>query len=36
MLRAIIQIESDDNVASSMNNDTTDNFDREDCVCAVQ
>ena len=36
MLRAIIQIDSDDTVASSMNSDTTENFDREDCACAVQ
>ena len=34
--RAIIQIESDDTVASSMNNDTAENFDRQDCACAVQ
>ena len=36
MLRAIIQIESDDIVARSLNNDTIENFDREDCACAVQ
>ena len=36
MLRAIIQSESDDTVVSSMNNDTTENFDREDCACAVR
>ena len=36
MFGAIIQIESDDTVASSMHNDTTQKFDREDCACAVQ
>ena len=32
MLRAIIQIESNDTVTSSMNSDTTECFDREDCA----
>ena len=36
MFGAIIQIESDDTVASLMHNDTTQHFDREDCACAVQ
>ena len=36
ILRTIIQIESDDTVASSMNNDTTQMFDREDTACVVQ
>ena len=32
MLRAIIQIEPNDTVTSSMNSDTTECFDREDCA----
>ena len=36
LLRAIIQSESGDTVASSMINDTTEKSDREDCACAVQ
>ena len=35
LFRAIIQSESDDTVASSMNSDTSEKFDREDCACAV-